>query len=87
MLPVIALAFGAIPAAWAIARLGLRLAIVIGLLIIVAASIARGLVPSPALLFTVSILMGLGVAIFQTALPAATRIWTPTHVAQGVRYI
>jgi CP family cyanate transporter-like MFS transporter len=27
--------------------------------------------------------MGLGVAVFQTALPAATRVWTPTHVALG----
>ncbi len=83
MLPVIAVAFGAIPAAWLIARFGLRTAIVAGILIMVFASVARGQVPSTTLLFTVSILMGLGVAVFQTALPAATRIWTPTHVALG----
>ena len=49
----------------------------------VAASVARGLVPSTAMLFAVSIVMGLGVAVFQTALPAATRCWTPSHVALG----
>jgi len=83
MLPILAVAFGAIPAAWIIARFGLRLAIVSGLLVMVAASVARGLVPSTFMLFTVSIVMGLGVAVFQTALPAATRVWTPTHVALG----
>ena len=40
MLPVIAVAFGAIPAAWVIARFGLRLAIVGGLLVMIAASVA-----------------------------------------------
>ncbi|NOR63776.1 MAG: MFS transporter [Rhodobacteraceae bacterium] len=83
MLPVIAIAFGAIPAALIIARFGLRIAIVGGLLVMVAASVARGYVPSTAMLFTVSVIMGLGVAVFQTALPAATRVWTPTHVVLG----
>ena len=83
MLPVVAVAFGAIPAAWIIARFGLRLAIVGGLLVMVAASVARGQVPSTTMLFAASVVMGLGVAVFQTALPAATRVWTPTHVALG----
>ncbi len=83
MLPIVAVAFGALPAAWLIARFGLRTAIVGGIAIMAFASIARGYVPSTALLFTVSILMGLGVAVFQTALPAAVRAWTPSHVAIG----
>ena len=83
MLPVVAVAFGAIPAAWIIARFGLRGAIVGGLLVMIAASVARGQVPSATLLFAVSLVMGLGVAIFQTALPSATRAWAPTHVALG----
>jgi CP family cyanate transporter-like MFS transporter len=83
MLPIVAVAFGAIPAAWIIARFSLRFVIVSGLLVMVAASVARGLVPTTTMLFSASILMGLGVAAFQTALPAATRVWTPTHVALG----
>lgn len=83
MLPVVTIAFGAIPAAWIIAKFGLRAAIVCGLLVMAAASVARGQVPSTAMLFTASAVMGLGVAVFQTALPAATRVWTPTHVALG----
>lgn len=83
MLPVVTVAFGAIPAAWIIARFGIRAAIVAGLLVMAAASVARGQVPTATALFTASAIMGLGVAVFQTALPAATRVWTPTHVALG----
>ena len=82
-LPVVAVAFGAIPAAWVIARFNLRFVIVGGLLVMVTASVARGLVPTAAMLFAFSVVMGLGVAVFQTALPVATRCWTPGHVALG----
>ena len=83
MLPIVALALGAIPAAWLIVRFGLRAAIVVGLLVMGVASVARGQVPSAGMLFVASAIMGLGVALFQTALPAATRVWTPSHVALG----
>ncbi len=83
MLPIVAVAFGAIPAALIITRFGIRIAIVGGILVMVVASTARGYVPSTSILFLFSVLMGLGVAIFQTALPAATRVWTPTHIALG----
>ncbi len=83
MLPLVAVAFGAVPATWLIARFDLRTTIAGSIAIMAFASIARGYVPSAALLFAVSILMGLGVAVFQTALPAAVRTWTPSHVAFG----
>lgn len=83
MLPVVAIAFGALPAAMIIARFGLKVTIVGGLLLMATASAARGYAPSAAMLFFVSVLMGLGVAVFQTALPAATRLWTPGHIALG----
>ena len=83
MLPIVAIAFGAIPAAWIIARFRLRQVIVSGLLVMAFASVARGLVPTTSMLLTASIVMGLGIAVFQTALPAATRAWTPSHIALG----
>ena len=83
MLPVVAIAFGAIPAALLIGRFGLKAAIVFGVLLMAAASTARGYAPSSLMLFVISVLMGFGVAVFQTALPAATRIWTPGHIALG----
>ncbi|MGB0507236.1 MAG: CynX/NimT family MFS transporter [Pikeienuella sp.] len=83
MLPIVAIAFGALPAAWIIPRFGLRTAIAGGMIVMIIASVARGQAPSPMLLFAASIIMGLGIAVFQTALPAATRVWTPTHIALG----
>ncbi|GAA6198331.1 hypothetical protein NBRC116598_37760 [Pseudophaeobacter arcticus] len=83
MLPVVAIAFGVIPAAMIIARFGLKVAIVGGLLLMAVASSARGYAPSSTILFLISVIMGVGVALFQTALPAATRVWTPSHIALG----
>lgn len=83
MLPIVAIAFGAVPAAWVIARFGLRTAITGGMAVMIIASVARGQAPTPGVLFAFSAIMGLGIAVFQTALPAATRVWTPSHVALG----
>jgi len=83
MLPILAVAFGALPAAWLIAKYSLRTAIIGGIVVMMLASIVRGYLPSSMLLFTSSVVMGLGVAVFQTALPAAVRSWTPSHVAMG----
>ncbi|MET1413170.1 MFS transporter [Roseibium sp. HPY-6] len=83
MLPVVAIAFGAIPAAFMIGRFGVKASIVFGILLMAVASTARGHAPSILSLFSVSVLMGFGVAVFQTALPSATRVWTPGHIALG----
>ena len=83
MLPIITVALGAVPAAWIVARIGVRAAVVGGICVMVVASTARGQVPSATIVFSMSLIMGLGVALFQTALPAATRVWTPRHVALG----
>ena len=83
MLPVMAVALGAIPAAWIISRYSLRRVIAGGVFVMAVASAARGYVPSASLLFACSLIMGLAVALFQTALPSATRVWTPKHIALG----
>ncbi len=83
MLPVIAIAFGAIPAAWCIHRFGVRVTISGGITVMALASLARGFMPSALYLFSASIIMGLGIAAFQTALPSAVKSWTPKHVAFG----
>ena len=83
MLPVMAVALGAIPAAWIISRYSLRRVIAGGVFVMALASVARGYVPTASLLFACSLVMGLAVALFQTALPSATRVWTPKHIALG----
>lgn len=83
MLPLVAIAFGAIPAAWCIHRFGVKATISGGIILMALASLARGFMPSAAFLFAASILMGVGIAAFQTALPSAVKTWTPKHVALG----
>jgi len=83
MLPVVAIAFGAIPAAWCIHRFGVKGTISGGIIIMALASLARGFMPNAVLLFAASIIMGFGIAAFQTALPSAVKSWTPKHVALG----
>jgi CP family cyanate transporter-like MFS transporter len=83
MLPVVAIAFGAIPAAWCIHRFGIKGTISGGIAVMALASLARGFMPNALSLFSVSIVMGLGIAAFQTALPSAVKVWTPKHVALG----
>ncbi|MEM7070172.1 MAG: MFS transporter [Pseudomonadota bacterium] len=80
MLPIMAIAFGAILSSFIIVRLGIKKSIVMGMLIAIIASTLRGQVTSEFLLFLFSFFMGLGIALFQTALPSATKELTPVYV-------
>ncbi len=82
-LPVLMLAAGAIPGAYAIARLGARRTLVIAVLLVAAGSAARGLAPPAAILFAATIVLGLGIAAMQPALPAILPLWCPGFVGLG----
>src|SRR5579875_696563 len=74
-LPVLLLGLAAVPGSLLIARLGPRRAAIAALLLIAAASAARGIGPSAPLLFTMTVLMGAGVALLQPALPSLVGAW------------
>jgi CP family cyanate transporter-like MFS transporter len=74
-LPVLLFALAAIPGSLLIARLGARRAAIVGLLIIAAASAARGIGPSAPMLFGMTFLMAAGVAVVQPALPTLVGEW------------
>jgi MFS transporter, CP family, cyanate transporter len=79
-LPVLLLALAAVLGSIAVARLGPRLALVVGLLVVGAASGARGL-GGTAGLFGASIALGLGIAVLQPTMPSIARAWFPAKVA------
>ena len=83
MVPVIMLAIGAVPAALLIGRIGVRGAVVVGMSVMAVASAARGWTDTVAVLFAASAVMGLGIVLFQTALPSAVAGWVPRNVALG----
>lgn len=82
-IPVFMLALGALPGAKAIAQFGPRYTLVIALAIVGLASAGRALSPNAASLFAASVVMGLGIAAMQPALPALIPRWSPHRIALG----
>ena len=76
-LPVLLFGLAAVPGAVLIARLGARRAAVAALLVVAAASAARGVGPSAPMLFAMTFVMAVGVAFLQPALPALVGEWFP----------
>jgi MFS transporter, CP family, cyanate transporter len=80
-LPVLLLAIAAIPGSLLIAWLGVRRALIAGLLVVGAAGALRGAGTSLVPLFAMTLVMGAGVAVSQPAFPTLTRGWFPGRVA------
>ena len=79
-LPVLLLAVAAITGSLLTARLGARRALLVGLVLVAGAGAARGIGPSTSTLFTMTALMGLGIAIMQPVLPTLVRNWFPARI-------
>jgi MFS transporter, CP family, cyanate transporter len=79
-LPVLVLAAAAVPGSLLIARAGARRAAVIGLLVMAVSSALRGVGPSEAVLFAMTLVMGAGIAVMQPAVPALVARWCPDRI-------
>ena len=79
-LPVLLLGAAAIAGSLMIAHLGARRAWIAGLLLVAVTGAARGAGPNEAVLFTMTFLMGLGVAVCQPAAPALIGEWLPGSI-------
>jgi MFS transporter, CP family, cyanate transporter len=75
--PVLLFDLFAIPGSLLIARLGARRACLAGLLLVAAASAARGIGPSATMAFGMTFLMAAGIAALQPTLPALVGEWFP----------
>ena len=79
-LPVLMLAASSIFGSLLVARLGARAALLVGLWVIALSSAFRGAWHSIALLFGLTFVMGLGIALIQPAFPSLVRQWFPSRV-------
>ncbi|MBV9259826.1 MAG: MFS transporter, partial [Pseudolabrys sp.] len=79
-LPSLLFALAAVPGSLLIARLGVRSALVIALLVTAAGGALRGAFPSIAWLDAMTIVMGAGVAIMQVTMPPTVRAWVPHRI-------
>lgn len=80
-LPVLLFGLAAVPGSLLIARIGARRAALAGLLLVGISSSLRGVGPSIPMLFAMTGLMGVGVAIMQPALPTLVGQWFAARVA------
>jgi CP family cyanate transporter-like MFS transporter len=79
-LPSMLLAFAAVPGSLLVARLGVRAALVVGLLLTAIGGALRGALPDVTWLYAMTIATGAGVAIMQVTMPSAVRAWLPDRI-------
>jgi len=79
-LPSMLFAIAAVPGSLLIARLGVRVALVVGLSVTAIGGALRGALPDIAWLYAMTIAMGAGVAIMQVTMPPAVRAWLPNRI-------
>ena len=79
-LPVLILGAAAIGGSLLISHVGARRAWIVGLLIVAFAGAARGAGPSLAMLFAMTFVMGVGVAVCQPAAPTIVGEWLPRSI-------
>lgn len=80
VMPVLLLGAAAIAGSLLIARFGARRATIVGLLTIAVAGAVRGIGPEVAILFGMTFVMGVGVAICQPAAPTLVGEWFPNRI-------
>lgn len=80
--PVLLLGLAAVPGSLLIARLGARRALIAALTLIALSSALRGFGSSTVMLFAMTFLMGVGIAVAQPAMPSLVSAWFPKTIAR-----
>ena len=79
-LPVLLLAAAAVPGSLLIARAGARRAVIAGILVVAVSSGLRGAGPSVPMLFAMTLVMGIGLAVTQPAVPSLVARWCADRI-------
>jgi CP family cyanate transporter-like MFS transporter len=79
-LPILLMGLAAVPGAFLVSRASPRSAIAIGLALLAAGALLRALVPAAAPIFAFTLLLSLGIAVAQPALPVLVRQWFPKQI-------
>lgn len=82
-IPPALFALAALAGSLLVAHLGVRGALIGGLVLVAAGSALRGLSVNYAVLFATTVLMSAGVAIMQPIMPTAVRQWLPHRIGLG----
>jgi len=79
-LPSMLFAIASVPGSLLIARVGIRAALVLGLVVNALGGALRGAIPDVFWLYAMTVMMGAGIAIMQVTLPPAVRLWLPHKI-------
>lgn len=79
-LPSLLFALAAVPGSLLIARLGVKSALVIGLAVTALFGAVRGVIADVWWLYATTIVMSVGIAVMQVAMPPAVRAWAPHRI-------
>jgi CP family cyanate transporter-like MFS transporter len=79
-LPTFLMGLAAVPGAFLVARFSARSAVAVGLALLAAGTLLRALVPATLPLFGFTVLLSLGIAVAQPALPVLVRQWFPRQI-------
>jgi CP family cyanate transporter-like MFS transporter len=82
-LPVLMMGVGAIPGAFLVSRLGARQAVTAGLALLTLGTALRGVWPSALLLFGFTVVLSVGIAVSQPAMPALIQAWFSDRPARA----
>lgn len=82
-IPPAMFAIAALAGSLLVSRLGVRVALVGGLLLVAVGSALRGASPGFTMLLLTTIVMSAGVAIMQPIMPTTVRQWLPRHIGFG----
>ena len=83
-LPVLIMALGAIPGAYLVSRVGARQAVTYGLALLAAGAALRGAFSNVAALFIFTVVLSLGIAVSQPAVPSLVQAWLPGRIGRGI---
>src|SRR5947207_10010316 len=83
-LPALLMALGAIPGAYLVSRVGARRAVAVGLALVALGAALRGALPSALSLFAFTVVLGLGIAVAQPAMPSLAQAWFPLRMGRAI---
>jgi CP family cyanate transporter-like MFS transporter len=82
-LPTLLMGLAAVPGAFLIARTSARAAVTVGLAILAMGALLRAVASDAAWLFLFTVLLSLGIAVVQPALPVLVKQWFPRRIGQA----
>lgn len=82
-LPLVTLALGGLGAGWLLARVGVLSSMLLGLVVMAGGSALRSVPEGFLAMMAATVIMGVGIAFMQAAMPILAKLWSPGHIGRA----